>query len=189
VESWHGGIVTDTLRLAPGESRTVRYNVRTYMSVTSLPPGADVYVDDSLAGRTPFLVLPSLLREDLRLTVKKEGFEPAGMSAATLSESVFQVALRGGWQNLPVEDSPYFEARPGLSSRRIGLYLSGGLSVLAGAAAAYCKIAADNRQAAYLESGNAALLTERRNLDTWAGISFAVTQIGLAVFSYLLISE
>lgn len=189
VESWHGGIITDTLHLEPGETRTLRYDVRTYVSVTSLPPGADVYVNDSLAGRTPFLVHPSLLRQDLHLAVKKEGFESVAMNTSDLTGSVFQVALRGGWQKPPVEESPYFDARPGLSSRRLGLYLSGGLSVIAGVAAAYCKIAADDRQAAYLESGNAALLTERKHLDTWAGISFAVTQVGLAVFSYLLISE
>lgn len=189
VESWHGGIFTDTLRLEPGETKTLRYDVRTYVSVTSVPPGADVYVDDSLAGRTPFLVHPSLLRQDLHLAVKKDGFESVAMNASDLTGSVFQIALRGGWQKPPAEESPYFNAHPGLSSRQLGLYLSGGLSVVAGVAAAYCKIAADDRQAAYLESGNASLLTERKRLDTWAGISFAVTQVGLAVFSYLLISE
>ncbi len=189
IESWLGTTVTDSLVLAPGQTQTLHYAVRSYVSVNSQPSGAGVYLDDSLAGTTPFLLHPSLLHPGLRVALKKEGFETVSLGASELSGSVFQTALKAGWQRLPPDESQLFVSPDGWSTRRIGLYVSGGVSVLAGIAAAYFKIAADERQAAYLQSGTPALLTERRRLDTWAGVSFALTQVGLALFCYLLISE
>jgi hypothetical protein len=75
------------------------------------------------------------------------------------------------------------------NGRTIALYASGGVAIAAGIAAAYFKISADDRNDAYLMTGNPALLDERRRLDTAAGIAFAATQLGFAVFSYLLLAE
>lgn len=60
---------------------------------------------------------------------------------------------------------------------------------LGGIGAAYLKIAADSRQEAYLATGDPALASERRRLDTMAGVSLALAQAGIIVLSYLLITE
>lgn len=85
--------------------------------------------------------------------------------------------------------SPLLQSNSGKNGRTIALYTSGGVAVVAGIAAAYFKITADHRNEAYLTSGDPALLDERRRLDTAAGIALAATQIGFAVFSYLLLAE
>ena len=188
-ESWFSGAIDDTVVVNPGETLTRRYGLRQYIAVQSHPSGASVYLNDSLAGETPFLLRTSLLRSGRQLSLKKDGFEPLAVVTADLKGSIFQTALKAGWQQPLPDDSPYFTSEPKWSSRRVGLYVSGGTAVLAGIAAAYLKISADDRQAAYQETGNPALLTQRQRLDTWAGVSFALTQVGLAVFSYLLITE
>ncbi len=188
-ESWLVHAVDDTLTLEAGQTLTLRYALREYLAVQTRPSGARVYLGDSLMGETPGLLPAELLLPERRLSVKKDGFEPFSVNAADLKGSTIQPLLKLGWQTPPLEESPYVTGLPGWSARRVGLYVSGGASVLAGIVAAYCKIAADDRQASYLESGDPAILDERRRLDTWAGISFALTQVGFAVFSYLLISE
>ncbi len=87
------------------------------------------------------------------------------------------------------EASPLLRGNTGQNGRTIALYTSGGVAIVAGIAAAYFKISADERNDAYVTTGNPALLDERRRLDTAAGIALAATQIGFAVFSYLLLAE
>jgi len=188
-ESWLAHAVDDTVSVSAGDTLTLRYTLREFLAVRSQPSGAMVYLGDSLVGESPGLVPADLLLPGRRLSLKKDGFEPFEVATAELKGSILQTLLKPGWQTPPGEDSPYVSALPGWSPRRIGLYVSGGTSVLAGVAAAYFKIAADDRQAAFLETRDPAILSERKRLDTWAGITFAVTQAALAVFSYLLISE
>lgn len=188
-DSWLTRTVDDTLSLKPGETLARRYTLREFLAIDAQPSGAMVYLGDSLLGVTPSLLPADLLLPERHLSVKKDGFESFSSTVADLKGIIIQPLLKPGWQTPPLEDSPYVTGIPGWSARRIGLYVSGGTSVLAGIVAAYCKIAADDRQASYLASGDPAMLAERRRLDTWAGITFALTQVGFAIFSYLLISE
>jgi hypothetical protein len=188
-QSWLEHAIIDTLVLNPGQRMSRRYVLREYLAVRSDPPGAQVFLGDSLAGETPLLLRIALLRPDERLMLKKDGFEPFALNTDGVRGSIVQSTLKAGWQHPPLEESPFLTGISGWSPRRIGLYVSGGAAVLAGIASAYFKISADDRQEAYLESGNPALLSERQRLDTWAGVTFAITQVGLAIFSYLLISE
>ncbi len=85
--------------------------------------------------------------------------------------------------------SPLLRESDGLTGRKFALYASGGVAVVAGVAAAYFKINADDRNDAYHLTGDPSLLDERRRLDTAAGFAFAATQIGFAIFSYLLLTD
>jgi hypothetical protein len=85
--------------------------------------------------------------------------------------------------------SPLLQDSDGSNGRSLAIWASGGVTVVAGIAAAYYKIAADERNDSYLLTGNRALRDERRRLDTLSGIAFAAMQLGFAVFSYLLLSE
>jgi hypothetical protein len=189
-DEWSVRRIIDTVRLDPGILCARSYQLRSYVPLRSDPPGAEVYINDSLAGVTPLLLKPSSMGKDSRLTLKLNGFESASLPPGALSgESALTVALKAGWQAGPEGPSPFLPERPAWSSRSVGLYVSGGISVLAGIGAAYFKIAADDKQEAFLVTGDPALASERKRLDTWAGVSLALAQAGIMIFSYLLITE
>jgi hypothetical protein len=77
------------------------------------------------------------------------------------------------------------ETRP--SSAR--LYLTGGGAILAGAAAAYFKVKADNANNDYLLAGDPASLSDRNRFDTASGVFLVVTQLSLGLFLAFLMSE
>jgi hypothetical protein len=96
--------------------------------------------------------------------------------------------MKGG--QFPNGGLPLVIGRPtGSSGRTIALWTSGALTVVAGTIAAYCKISADDKNDAYVATGDAALLDQRRRLDLQAGIAFAATQVAFLVLSYLLLDE
>jgi hypothetical protein len=188
-EEWNACTVSDTVTLFSGRENVFTYTLLSFVSLTSVPSGASLFINDSLAGVTPILLKPRNVRPGSNLTLKMAGFEPAGIGPELFTGTALQIALKAGWQQRTDEETPFLTVGTGWNPRRVGLYASGGVAVLAGVAAAYFKIAADDKQSAYLETGDPALLRDRRHLDTWAGISLAAAQAGLAVLSYLLITE
>lgn len=189
-EAWSVHPVTDTVHLSPGESRRLFYRLRSFIAIRSAPGGAGLYRNDSLAGITPFLVRPDELRPDDRLELRLTGYEPAVLLPSALAgETALTVALKAGWHNQAGEEPPAVLSTTHWTPRKVGLFVSGGVSILAGMGAAYFKIAADEKQEAYLATGDPAMASERRRLDTLAGVSLALAQAGIIVLSYLLISE
>ena len=166
--------------------------------VTADAESVQVMVDGHGSGMAP-LILDSLPPGSYHITA----FRPGAASWFTRTDSL-TVALAPGESreitmsvftrfrlvpaSLP-DVSPLLRESEGLTGRKIALYASGGVAVVAGVAAAYFKINADDRNDAYHLTGNPSLLDERRRLDTSAGIAFAATQIGFAIFSYLLLSD
>jgi hypothetical protein len=188
-EEWNAGTISDTVTLLPGGQNVFTYALLSFVSLTSVPSGASLYINDSLAGITPVLLKPKNVRPGSILTLKMPGFEPAGIGPELLTGTALQIALKAGWQQRTDEETPFLRVGTGWNSRRMGIFASGGVAVLAGVAAAYFKISADDKQSAYLETGDPALLKDRRRLDTLGGISLAAAGVGLAVLSYLLIAE
>jgi hypothetical protein len=157
-----------------------------------------VYIDGLFVGRTPLeldslaagshslLVLPPRVTswfgipDSARISV--DSGETRRLSFHVLT------AFRHGAATIPA-NSPLLGELPGQNSRSLEIWASGGLSVVAGIAAAYFKISADEKNDNYLLTGNSALRDERKRLDTASGIAFAVMQVGFAIFSYLLLSE
>lgn len=188
-EEWNTGPVTDTVDLVAGQPNIFTFSLRSFISLTSIPPGASLYINDSLAGVTPLLLKPNDVHAGVDMTLKMPGFEPAGIGQEAMTGSALRIALKAGWKTPADETTPFLTGGEHWNPRRIGLYVSGGISILAGVAAAYFKIAADDKQSAYMETGDPSLLADRRRLDTWAGVSLAATQAALAILSYLLITE
>jgi hypothetical protein len=189
-DEWSVQAVADTVHLLPGETRAILYQLRAFIPLHTDPPGAEVYLNDSLAGITPLLLKPSGLHADTRVVLKMNGFEAVPILPSSLTgETALTVALKASWQAQPQEGSPFIPATSPWNTRRVGLFVSGGVSILAGAGAAYFKIAADDRQEAFLATGDPALASERKRLDTLAGISLVFAQAGIMVLSYLLVAE
>jgi hypothetical protein len=69
------------------------------------------------------------------------------------------------------------------------LVTGGGIAVVSGIATAYFKIQADARYDKFLASGDRELLQETHRYDTMAAVTLALSQIGLAIVAYCLLSE
>ncbi len=177
---------------------------RGWLSIRSVPEGAQVYEDTSFLGTTPIDSV-SLMggKHILRL------FYPASViwSARACVDSLLVFPGRGGAYTIPLgEAASITPFNPELMSGRIedhvdghplelktnqaGLeYIAGGAMILSGALSAYLKTRSDNKFNAYLLSQDPAVLNQVRALDRWSGVSLVVTEISFAVLTYLFISD
>ena len=186
--SWLTGSITDTVSIAPGESRTLRYAFERRVMVVTDPSGALVYIGDSAAGITP-LMLTSLTRPlPADVSVVRTGYESTIVPLPGSGSGVARAVLHKMWQSEPSEN-PFMNESGSSERTGLRLYMAGGLTVAAGAAAAYFKIKADGRNAIYQETGDPTLRDETRRLDVSAAIALVATQIGFAFFTYYLLSD
>jgi len=166
--------------------------------ITADTDSATVYLDGSVAGITPLTLDSVAAGTHVLLVVSRN---PASWYRKIDSISIALIAgesrhlrfsvlspLRLSPAALPAV-SPLLQGNGGQNGRTFAILATGGVTVAAGIAAAYYKITADDRNEAYLATGNQALLDERRRLDTAAGIAFAAMEVGFAVFTYLLMAE
>jgi hypothetical protein len=166
--------------------------------ITADAESTSILLDGHPAGITP-LVLDSLEAGPCRIEAYRTG--PASwyakrdsvslvLSAGDVREIRMSVLYKPRLKPAGLPDvSPILRDPGGFTGRKVGLFASGGVVIIAGIAAAYYKIAADGRNDLYLQTGQASLLDERKRLDKAAGISFVVTEIGFAIFSYLLLTD
>ena len=175
--SWEGPALIETLQMKPGES--VLRDVRPLRigSVTSEPYGAHVSVGDSLLGSTP-LLLPAGL-EGSMVTLSLDGYESQSLP------------LTGDLHVLltPKPGSAHSALAVNHSGNMTPVVLSAGVTVLAGASAAYCKIKADARYADFRSNGQPSDLDAVHRLDLLSGISLAVSELSLFVLTYQLLSR
>lgn len=184
VESWLTEPVSDSVRLVSGEHRTLRFDLNRWHIIATSPFGAEVVWGDSIIGTTPLTVSPDLAQHSLLL--RKPGYEPSRIDLS--ASGVVSVPLKRIWQNDGTDDS-IFKTTDGSSKKDLGLYISGAATIIGGVTAAYLKTRADGKYHDYLLTGNRQLLTDTRRLDTAAGIAIVATQIGLGLFTYLILSQ
>jgi hypothetical protein len=169
-----------------------------HLTITADVDSSEIFVDGIAAGVTP-LTLDSLSAGTHRLVVvsRNPGSWFAKIDSLTIAvvpgetrHLKFSVVspLRLELSALPGA-SPLLAGNSAKNGRTVALYASGGVAIAAGVAAAYFKITADDRNDGYIATGNPALLDERRRLDTAAGIALVASQLGFALFSYLLLAE
>jgi hypothetical protein len=166
--------------------------------VTADADSALVFIDGSAAGATP-LTLDSMSSGNHHILVAHRNpsswFSKSDSAAVVLApgetrQLKFSVLLPLRFGPIPANGAlPVVLGKTGPNGRTIGLWTSGGAAVVAGVIAAYCKISADNRHESYMRTGDPSMLNERKKLDVAAGIALAATQIGFAIFSYLLLGE
>lgn len=191
LSSWLTGSIDDTVLLAPGEHRTLRYAFERRVMIVTDPSGAIVSMGDSIAGTTPLVLvsrstgaggLPS------SVTVERKGYEKTVIVLPGGESGIARAALQKIWQSEPFESPLMIESG---SADRTGprLYIAGGVTVAAGVAAAYLKIKADGKNALFRDTGDPALQRATHRLDTSAAFALLATQIGFACFTYFLLSD
>jgi hypothetical protein len=188
LSSWLTGTIEDTIFLAPGEGRTLRYAFDRRVMVITDPSGAVVYVGDSMAGTTPLVLVSRPPGLPSSVTVERKGYEKTSILLPAGESGIARAALQKIWQSEPSESPLMTESG---SSERTGLrlYIAGGATIAAGVVAAYLKIKADGQNALYLDSGDPAFQRETHRLDISAAFALLATQIGFGFFTYFLISN
>ncbi len=183
VATWPGESIRDSIIVRADTLLTYRYELRKRFFVTSDPGGAEVFVNDSLYGRTP-LLLPYINKDGLAfMRVRKEGYEE--IKPIPEASGILTARFREEWQ--PEHNAEFPLLVPEQSSTP--LYLAGASTVLSGAAAAYLKIKADNRYQQFLATKNPALLSETHSIDRSAAVAIVVTQLSVVLFVYFLLKE
>jgi hypothetical protein len=186
--NWLTGSITDSIQIVAGESRTLRYTFEHRSLVTSSPFGADVYVADSLYGTTPLVMALSGQSGPPVISIRKEGYEPMTANLADAKRGVLSLRLPQRWQTEGIAGAVLDDGGR-LASKNLRLYVTGGSTVLAGITAAYFKTRADDLYTDYTRTGDPSLLSKTHRLDTAAAIALAITQVGLGLFTYYILSE
>jgi len=186
--NWLTGSINDSVWVVAGESRTLRYTFERRSLVTSHPFGADVYRGDTLCGTTPLVLTLSGQAGPSTISIRKEGFEPITADLADARRGILSLTLPPRWQ-IEGMAGPVLDEEGRAASKNMRLYLTGGSTVLSGVAAAFFKMKADDRYADYTRTGDPSLLSQTHKLDTAAAIALAITQVGLGLFTYYILSE
>ncbi len=188
LSSWLTGSINDTIFLAPGEQRTLRYAFDRRVMVITDPSGAIVSIGDSIAGTTPLLLVARSAGLPSSVTAERKGYEKTAILLPAGESGVARAALQKIWQSEPSESPLMIESG---SAERTGLrlFVAGGVTVAAGVAAAYLKIKADGKNALYQDTGDPAFQRATHRLDTSAAFALLATQIGFAFFTYFLLSD
>lgn len=185
--SWLTGTIVDTVRLGAGERRALRYSFERRVLIITDPSGALVFAGDSSLGTTPMVFSFPAEGVPGGLSAAKQGYERAVLPLPPGQGGITRAVLKKFWQSEPPEGALVKESNGDRSSLR--LYVAGGITLVSGMAAAYFKIKADNRNAAFQVSGNPALRDETRRLDTAAALSLVATQIGFGFLTYFLLAD
>lgn len=182
--SWFSKSYIDSIQIQPNENIIKNVELEYIWYISSSPSGADVFYKDSLIGRTP-LVFYSESEINL-LTFDKTGYERLSIPTDR-NNSKIDVLLQPDGKNNFIHQNNFLSTDG--NKLPVSVYLAAGSAVLFGATAAYTKIRADDYYKRYRKTGDGSLLTQVHKLDTYSGISLAITQVSSLYLTYLLLSK
>jgi hypothetical protein len=171
------------------DSLTINYNY-----INSFPQDAAVYLNDSLAGHTPyrFLLEPKDSSVSYRIVIKlKDYFDYFFTFKAIdipLNQTFFLIPLSKSYKlsNQVLENKNSYFKTP---RKVMPITISALLAAVSGISAFYYKDQANNEYDDYLNSGDPALLDKTKKYDLISGISIVLFQVGLAGLIYFLLIE
>jgi hypothetical protein len=185
LSNWLGDVRRDTIDLQAGSVLPLHYRLDRRVAIITAPSGAEVLFGDSLAGTTP-LVVPLELLQDREILVRKRGY--AGMRVSLPPEGESTVVLSLSADGTTQDQGPEMP-KNGSSPRMTGIWLAAGGVVVSGTAAAYFKISADEKNTAYLNSGDPGLRAERDHRDVAAAVSLVIMEASAVLLARLLLAE
>lgn len=166
-----------------------------YNYINSIPQNAGVYMNDSLAGETPFrFINPSIdTVKGLVITVKLEGYFDYSFNVTSadlpLDKTINLVPVNklSLKENNPVEinNNDYFK-----SPRKIvPIVVSSVITAGSGVLSYYFKKLANDRYDEYLATGDQRKFDQTKKYDLYSGLFLAAFQIGFAVLIYFLLID
>jgi hypothetical protein len=181
---WTDLAVVETLTIAPGDVLIHTVSPRRMVQVTSEPQGASVISGDSVVGTTPLFL--DEIAFGKRLRISKPGFRPVDVSPEETQTLTHSVLIPDGSLPEPaLGPAPLLIGEPSMTS----VYITTAATVVAGVSAAYFKIKSDGYYSDFLRTGDRALIDRVHHNDVAAGVSLAISQIGIGVLTYLLLSR
>lgn len=181
---WTDLAIVETLFVVADTGIERNVYLRRMMQISSEPAGADIVAGDSLIGVTPLFIEHVPGGATLRLS--KEGYTAATIVPGMVSDQFHVVLIPDGTDPGSAMTAPALAAG---ESSMSSIYITTAATVVAGVSAAYFKIKADGYYSDYLRSGDQSAVDNVRRYDVAAGISLAVSQIGMGVLTYLLLSR
>ncbi len=163
------------------------------VNLASEPSGAEVFVGDSLLGKTPLRVRAAELDSITLWYPDRSAWNAQMLRAAKEGPNADQ-----GVRLIRFSTRELFTGTPAgravVESQAIRLPSSdvlvpAGVGLLAGIAAVMLKQKADAIYDDYLLTGDDSLLSQTKKYDIYAGVSLAVLQLGLGYFIYRLFDE
>jgi hypothetical protein len=185
ITNWLNQSVDDTVDVVPGQTVSRMYALEAWTLVVSSPMGAEIIAGDSILGNTPLIVRPGEISPTAPLTFRLQGYEGATANLGMAARGILRIPLRARPDVEPSFDQTMVPPQPS----QIRLYLAGGGAVLAGAAAAYFKMKADDANNEYLLTKNPGSASDRDRFDTTSGVFLIVTQVSLGLFLAFLMSD
>jgi hypothetical protein len=181
--NWFSDVTRDSLVLEPGSERQVHYRLDHRFAIMTMPSGAEVLIGDSVAGTTPILISCELARSE-SVQVRMKGYAGVGVTVPSDGGSavVLQLTPEGGAGSevqRPVEEG----------SRLTSILITAGSVAISGAAAAYFKVSADEKNTRYLSTGDPTLRTQRDQRDMDAAVALVAMQVSLGLLVGLLLAE
>lgn len=199
MERWKYGMMVGVLAVAvvagcwPLAAQDREAPLTGYVELTSEPSGAEIFVGDSLTGKTPMRV-PRALLDSISvwyparaawnaqvLRPEKEG-PHAGEGVRFLRFDARELFI-----GTPVGSAVTMDQTVRLPDSDV--LLPAGLGLAAGVAAVILKQRADALYDDYLRTGDDSLLSQTKKYDIYAGVSLALLQFGLGYFIYRLFDE
>jgi hypothetical protein len=182
--NWFIRAVVETVQLKPHEHiiRDVRFP--RLCRITTNPFNATAMMGDSVCGTTPLMI--PMTGGGVNLSISKDGFNGITRRFEGDHEQ-FHIDLERSF--IPKMNDGSLYLSPISSKGNTTVYFSAGATLLAGAAAAYFKIKADNSYSDYRLTGDPAALDKVHSLDTASGVSLIVAEISFFLMSYLLFSQ
>lgn len=172
------------------DSLTIDYNY-----INSIPQNAKVYMNDSLAGETPFrFINPSIdTVRGLVITIKLKGYFDYSFNVTSadlpLDKTINLVPVNKlslKENNLvEINNNDYFK-----SPRKIvPIVVSSVITAGSGVLSYYFKKLANDRYDEYLATGDQRKFDQTKKYDLYSGLFLAAFQIGFAVLIYFLLID
>ncbi len=188
VTNWLTGSIRDSLQIQPGEEKVLRYTFGRRFLILSVPSGAEVLIDDSASGSTPYLISFAGTDSLPSISLRREGYDSAKVDLSEARRGILTVALKKLWS----PDQRGGELEETVVTENHGtfrVYLAGAITVGFGAAAAYFKIQADDRNAQYVTNLSSSSASQIRVYDTASAICLVFAEVGFGFLTYFLLTE
>ena len=167
------------LAFSQGDSLTIKYNY-----ISSIPQNAEVYLDDTLAGFTPYRFSPEL--HPLKVTLKLPGYKESDFipDSYPFNKTILLFPVNG--KRLPpfVEENKSTEFKA--KRKIVPVILFSALTAGAVVSSYYFKKLANDNYDEYVSNHNQSSLDKTKKYDLISGISIGFFQAGLAGLLYYL---
>ena len=166
-----------------------------YSYINTIPQNAGVFLNDSLAGETPFRFINYAFdsSKGLEITIKLEGYIDYSFNVTEADlplnkivnlVPVNKLTIRENKQ-VEVNDNNYFKS----PRKVVPIVVSSVITAGSGVLSYYFKKLANDRYDEYLATGDQKKFDQTKKYDLYSGLFLAAFQIGFAALIYFLLID